>query len=61
MGQEMFFCLPNIFEEILLHILGYSFSAERHILACFCQTVLPLEASKIIRTKAVLLWHQKCW
>jgi hypothetical protein len=43
MGQEMFICFPNISEEILLHILGYSFSAERHILACFCQMVLPSE------------------
>jgi hypothetical protein len=44
-----------------MHISGYRFHAERHILAQFCQMLLPQKASKIIQAKAVLLWHKKCW
>jgi hypothetical protein len=56
----MLFCFTNISSEVLLHVLGYSFCFERHILVHFCQMLLPLEASKIICAKAALLWHQKC-
>jgi hypothetical protein len=52
---------PTFCAEILLHILGYSICAKRHILAQSCQMLLPLKASNIICAKAALLWHQKCW
>jgi hypothetical protein len=61
MSQKMLFCFTSISATILAHVLGYSFCAERHILAHFYQMLLPLRASKIICTKAALLWQQKCW
>ncbi len=54
----MLFCFVNISAEILLHIIGYSFCTEPHIMAHFLQMLVPLRASKIICTKAVLLDHQ---
>ncbi len=50
-------CSANILAENLLHLLGYSFCGESHILVRFCQMVLSLKASKIICAKAALLWH----
>jgi len=61
MAQKVLFGFTNISVEILLHILGYNFCNEDHILVHFCQTLLPSKASKIKCTKAVLRWHQKCW
>jgi hypothetical protein len=51
----MFNRFTNICSEILLHISGYSFCAESHILAQFCQMLLAHRASKIICAKADLL------
>jgi hypothetical protein len=58
-GVKMLFCFTNISAEILLHVLGYSFYTQHHILAHICQMLLQLKASKIISAKAALLWHQK--
>jgi hypothetical protein len=58
-AQKMLFCFANISAKIMLHVLGYSFFIEFHILAHFCQMLLPSKPSKIICTKAALLWHQK--
>jgi hypothetical protein len=52
MGQKMQFCFTNISAEILLHVLGYSFRSECHILAHFDQKLLPLNAPKIICAKS---------
>jgi hypothetical protein len=60
MAQKMLFCFTNISDEILLHVLGYTFSVECHILAQFCQLLLPLKALKIISAKVPLLKRQKC-
>jgi len=46
-------CFTNISSEILLHILGYGFCTESHILENFCQMLLPLKTSKIIFAKAL--------
>jgi hypothetical protein len=61
MSQKMLFFFTNISATILVHVLGYSFCTEHHILAHFCQMLLPLRASKIICAKAALPLHQKCW
>jgi hypothetical protein len=58
MAQKMLLCFTNILAEISQHILSYSFCAEHHILVHFCQSLLPLKASKIICAKAFLLWYQ---
>jgi hypothetical protein len=50
----MLFCFTSISAEILLHILGYSFFIEHHILAGFCQMLLPLKASNIICNKLLV-------
>jgi hypothetical protein len=55
MVQQILFCFTNISAEILLHILGYRFCAEDHILAHFYYMGKQLEASKIVRAKATLL------
>jgi hypothetical protein len=60
MAQKMLLCFTNIYAIILLFILGHGYCDERHILAHFFQTLLPLKASEIIFTKAALLWYQKC-
>jgi hypothetical protein len=57
----MMFYFTNIFAEISLHILCYSFSPQRHLLAHFCQMLLPSKAQKIISAKAVLLLRHNCW
>jgi hypothetical protein len=36
MAQKILFFHFNIWAEILLHILGYSFCSEHHILAQLC-------------------------
>ncbi len=54
----MLFCFVNISAEILLHIIGYNFCTEPHILAHFLQMLVPLRASKIIGAKAALLFQQ---
>jgi hypothetical protein len=59
MAQKMLFCFTNISAEILLHILGYNFCSQHHILARFCQMLLPSKTSKIICAKTALLWCQK--
>jgi hypothetical protein len=61
MSQKMLLCFANISAEILLHILGYSFCTEHHILVHFCLMLLPLKASKITCAKAALLRHLKYW
>jgi hypothetical protein len=61
LAQKMVFFLTNYSAKILVHLLGYNFCAEHHILAHFCQMLLPPKASRITRTKAPLRWHQKCW
>jgi hypothetical protein len=53
--QMLLLCSTNILAENLLHLLGYSFCGEFHILVHFCQMVLSLKASKIICAKAALL------
>jgi hypothetical protein len=45
MAQNMLFCFANISAEILLHVLGYIYCAEKNILANFCRMLLPLKAS----------------
>ncbi len=50
----MLFFFTNISDEILLYVLGYSFCTKHHILACVCQMLLPLKASKIIFAKTAL-------
>jgi hypothetical protein len=47
----MVFCLTKISAKILVHLLGYSFCAEHHILAHFCLLLLPQKSSKIICKK----------
>jgi hypothetical protein len=42
----------------LLHILGYSFCVERHVLAYFCQVLLLPNVSRIVCAKAVINWRQ---
>jgi hypothetical protein len=46
MTQKMSFCFTNISAKIVLHILGYSFCAECHILLPFLPNVV---ASKCIK------------
>jgi hypothetical protein len=58
MEHKMLFCFANISAEMLLHIIGYNFCTEPHILAHFLQMLVPLRASKIICAKAALLCHQ---
>jgi hypothetical protein len=58
MAQKMSLSFTNISAIILLHILGYGFCIERHILAHFGQMLLSLKASKITCTKAALLLHK---
>jgi hypothetical protein len=60
MAQKMLFCFTNISDEIFVHCLGYTFSAEHHILSQFCQLLLLLKALKIISAKMPLLKRQKC-
>jgi hypothetical protein len=55
------FYFTNIFAEISLHILGYSFCLQHHLLAPFCRMLLPSKAQKIISAKAVLLLRRNCW
>jgi len=55
MALKMLLCFNNISHENLLHILGYSFCADHHILVDFCQKLLPLTVLKIIYAKAALL------
>jgi hypothetical protein len=57
MAQKMLFCFTNISAEILINFLGYSFCTESHILAHFCQMLLPLKESKIAYAKLALLWR----
>jgi hypothetical protein len=57
MAQKMMFFSTNILAKILQHILGCRFCADCHILAHFCQTLLPFKASKFICAKAAPLWH----
>jgi hypothetical protein len=40
-AQMMLFCFTDINAEISVHISGYRFHAGRHILAQFCQMLLP--------------------
>jgi hypothetical protein len=61
MSVNILFCFSNISAEILWHILGYRFCYESHILAHFCQLLLPSRASKNTCPKAAKLWRQKCW
>jgi len=49
--QKMLFCFTNISLEILLHLFGYNFCAESHILAHFCQMLSPLKALKLSAQK----------
>jgi hypothetical protein len=59
MAQKMLFCFTNISAKILLHVLSRSFCTEHHILAHFCQMLLPLKSSEMNCAKSDLLWHQK--
>jgi len=43
----MLFCFISISAEILLHILGYCYWAEYHILAHLCKVLLPSKASEL--------------
>ncbi len=47
----MLFCFTNISAKILLHILGYNFCAEYHILGDFCQPLLQFKAWKFFEQK----------
>jgi hypothetical protein len=55
--QKMDFCFTNISAEILLHILRNILCPEHHILAHFCQMLLPIKALEIMCAKAALLWR----
>jgi hypothetical protein len=55
MAQMMLFRFTNSYAEILLHILGYIFCDEYHILVLFCQILLPLKTAKSIIAKVALL------
>jgi hypothetical protein len=54
--MSMVHFFTNISAEILLNVLGYIFCTEHHILAHFCQMLLPIKALEIICAKAALLW-----
>jgi len=54
--QKMVLCFTNLSAEILLHILINILCPEHHILAHFCQMLLPLKTLEIICAKAALLW-----
>jgi hypothetical protein len=59
MAQNIFVCFTKISAEILLHIFGYNFYTDRHILVHFIQMLLQLKASKRFCVKGASLWHQK--
>jgi hypothetical protein len=61
MTQKMLFHFSNISSQILLHFLGYSFCAERYILAHFCQMLSPLKHQKIFAQKLLRFAAKKCW
>ncbi len=42
MTQQVVYCFTNIFDKILLHILGFFVSTVQYILAQFLQMLLPL-------------------
>jgi hypothetical protein len=59
MVQKLLFCFCTISDEILQHILGYSFCTKRNILVHFFQMLMQFKAAKIFCAKAALCWHQK--
>jgi hypothetical protein len=44
MTQMILFCFNNISDKNLLHVFGYGFYIECHIMAHFCKVPLPLKA-----------------
>jgi hypothetical protein len=60
MAQKTLFGFTNLSAEIFLHVLGYTFCEECHILAHFHQMQLPLKALKIICANDVLHLRQIC-
>ncbi len=52
MVQKMIICFTNINAEILLHILGYCFYTEHHILAQFFKCAIAFKHVKIYLRKS---------
>jgi hypothetical protein len=57
----LLFCAANICAEHLLHILGYTFCTEHHILAQCCQMWLTQKVLKVLFAEAAPFWWQKWW
>ncbi len=51
MARNVSMCLTDICTEIWLNILGYSFCTKHHILAQFCQLLLPQKRQKLLAQK----------
>jgi hypothetical protein len=56
--NKMLLYFTNISAENLLHIFGYNFCTEYHILVQFCDMLLTLKVSINICAKGALHWHK---
>jgi hypothetical protein len=59
MVQKMLFCFADISDETLLHILGYSFCKERHILVPYLANYLTIKSIRYYLHKNFFAWATK--
>ncbi len=59
MVQKMLFCFTDISPAILLHILGYSFCKELHILVRYLASYLTFKRIKNYLHKSFFAWASK--